>query len=89
MLENQTSLNLVSRKRDSNPRPTHYECVALPTEPFRLNAVQKYKLFSIATNLFLSFMLKSLYLFAFQFFKYHGCCANGDDIARFNTHLLF
>ena len=25
----------VSRKRDSNPRPTHYECVALPTEPFR------------------------------------------------------
>ena len=25
----------MSRKRDSNPRPTHYECVALPTEPFR------------------------------------------------------
>ncbi len=24
-----------SRKWDSNPRPTHYECVALPTEPFR------------------------------------------------------
>ena len=27
---------LSSRKRDSNPRPTHYECVALPTELFRL-----------------------------------------------------
>ena len=26
---------LESRKWDSNPRPTHYECVALPTEPFR------------------------------------------------------
>ena len=25
----------LSRKRDSNPRPTHYECVALPTELFR------------------------------------------------------
>ena len=22
-----------SHERDSNPRPTHYECVALPTEP--------------------------------------------------------
>ena len=27
--------NEKSRKRDSNPRPTHYECVALPTELFR------------------------------------------------------
>ena len=23
----------LSHLRDSNPRPTHYECVALPTEP--------------------------------------------------------
>ena len=30
-----SSLFFVSRKRDSNPRPTHYECVALPTELFR------------------------------------------------------
>ena len=28
--------SVLSRRRDSNPRPTHYECVALPTELFRL-----------------------------------------------------
>ena len=28
-------LLLYSREWDSNPRPTHYECVALPTEPSR------------------------------------------------------
>ena len=26
---------LLSLKWDSNPRPTHYECVALPTELFK------------------------------------------------------
>ena len=30
-----TFFAILSRKRDSNPRPTHYECVALPTELFR------------------------------------------------------
>ena len=29
------TLTLLSRKRDSNPRPIHYEWIALPTEPFR------------------------------------------------------
>ena len=45
-----------SRKRDSNPRPTHYECVALPTEPFRQqdfgNRVQKYGSFPKQQSIF-------------------------------------
>ena len=39
-----------SRKWDSNPRPTHYECVALPTEPFR--QVTFATCFSILANTF-------------------------------------
>ncbi len=36
-----------SRKWDSNPRPTHYECVALPTEPFRQIVLTKDSIRSI------------------------------------------
>lgn len=32
------------RKRDSNPRPTHYECAALPTELLRLISSRKSRL---------------------------------------------
>ncbi len=31
----------VSRKRDLNPRPAHYECAALPAELFRLAKLKK------------------------------------------------
>ena len=51
----------LSHLRDSNPRPTHYECVALPTEPrWRLRklrtsypeqiTLQRYDKFSIKTT---------------------------------------
>ena len=32
-----------SHERDSNPRPTHYECVALPTEPSWLFSLRECK----------------------------------------------
>ena len=37
----------MSREWDSNPRPTHYECVALPTEPFRQIVLTKDSIRSI------------------------------------------
>ena len=33
---------LKSRYPDSNRGPTHYECVALPTEPYRQKRMQRY-----------------------------------------------
>ena len=32
----------LSRYPDSNRGPTHYECVALPTEPYRQKRMQRY-----------------------------------------------
>ena len=36
-----------SWKRDLNPRPTHYECVALPTELFQPIATAMYLFYTI------------------------------------------
>ena len=51
----------MSRYPDSNRGPTHYECVALPTEPYRQhfirsNAMQRYCFFFDTPNFALSFL---------------------------------
>ena len=59
-----------SRKRDSNPRPTHYECVALPTEPFRQqdfgNRMQKYGSFPKQQSIFPFFCTYGIHFSCFS-----------------------
>ena len=64
-----------SFERDSNPRPTHYECVALPTEPskhaqriildFRFHC----KPFFIFLSIFIKFLINSFLLSYFLLFQ--------------------
>ena len=59
-----------SHERDSNPRPTHYECVALPTEPFRQqdfgNRMQKYGSFPKQQSIFAFFCIYGILFSCFS-----------------------
>ena len=63
------SFHLWSRYPDSNRGPTHYECVALPTEPYRQPFVLTFKIRTPAGARTLDTLIKSQVLYQLSY----GC----------------
>ena len=59
----------MSRYPDSNRGPTHYECVALPTEPYRQPFVLTFKICTPAGARTLDTLIKSQVLYQLSY----GC----------------
>ena len=58
-----------SRYPDSNRGPTHYECVALPTEPYRLKAAAKLMHFFCCSKYSTDFLSFSYFFLSFALFR--------------------